>query len=70
MRSTNRHGSLYDAFLLDGKKRISAEEYVDLATCHADEIISAEFILPRIGSDSFGEFEVELRTPTYEVSLG
>lgn len=69
MRSTNIHGSLYDAFV-EGKTRISAEEYLELATAQADEILSAEFVLPRIGSHSFGEFEVELRTPTYQVNLG
>lgn len=67
MRS-NR-GNIFDAYLISGKKSVSADEYIDLIRNDRDEVKSAKFIPPKIGSEGFGRFEVELSSTTYEVSL-
>lgn len=44
---------------------LTADEYLVVARQSAEEIRSVRFVLPRIGSNSFGSFEVEFKRPRF-----
>ncbi|MBJ2254592.1 hypothetical protein JFT59_25715 [Pseudomonas sp. MF6784] len=67
MRS-NR-GNIFDAYLISGRKSVSAEEYIDIIRSDRDDVKSAKFVPPKIGSEGFGRFDIELTSSTYEVCL-
>lgn len=48
------------------RKKLAPVDYISFAKGKESQIKSTRFILPKIGSDSFGEFEVELYNPVYE----
>lgn len=48
------------------RKKLAPVDFISFAKNKESQIKSTRFILPKIGSDSFGEFEVELNNPTYE----
>lgn len=60
-------GEALDAVLAARIREMSAEQFVQFSEAHAVEIKNVRFVPPKIGSDGFGVFEVETRTPHYEV---
>lgn len=48
------------------RKILDASEYVVFIGKQHDNIKSSRFVPPKIGSDNFGFFEVELNLPIYE----
>lgn len=49
-------------------KIMSASEYLVFISKQREQIKSSKFQLPRIGSDDFGVFEVELNNPIFELA--
>jgi len=61
--------ALYETYLIS-KRKLSAAEYLLKIEKNPERVREAQFVPPKIGSDSFGHFEVNLNKPIYEVSLG
>ncbi|MCJ1952427.1 hypothetical protein MUB13_26585 [Pseudomonas aeruginosa] len=51
------------------RRSFTAEEFVHLSKKERDDIKSVRFIPPKIGSEGFGSFDVELGTAWFEVCL-
>lgn len=58
----------FDALPVIGPLTVSAEVFIRMARETPDEIDTVRFVPPRIGGRDFGHFEVETRTPRFEVS--
>jgi len=61
--------NIFDAYLSPGRKSLSAEQFIELARKDRDDIKSVKFVPPRIGSDGFGRFDVDISSSSYEVAF-
>ncbi|QMV65190.1 hypothetical protein VUJ49_09085 [Pseudomonas berkeleyensis] len=69
MKSWMLDGDVLEAVLVTHVRQMSPEQYLEFTESHSDEVKNVRFVPPRIGSEGFGVFEVETRTPQYEVCL-
>lgn len=49
-------------------KIMDANEYLVFISKQREQIKSSKFVIPKIGSDNFGMFEVELNNPFFELA--
>lgn len=61
--------ALYETQLIN-KRKLSAQDYLQTLEKQPNRVREARFVPPKIGSKSFGHFEVNLNKPLYEVALG
>ena len=69
MKRRKLMGEALDAVLAARVREMSAEQFVQFSETHAFEIKNVRFVPPKLGSRGFGFFEVETKTPHYEVCL-
>lgn len=61
--------AIYETKLVT-KRKLSARDYLQTLEKQPNRAREVQFVPPKIGSKSFGHFEVSLNKPLYEVSLG
>ncbi|CAB5577642.1 Uncharacterised protein [Pseudomonas putida] len=64
-----RNTNLFEAYISSSKRSLTADQFIDLARRDRDEIKSVKFVPPKIGSEGFGRFDVELSSTSYEVAF-
>ncbi|KAF0844355.1 hypothetical protein FNL37_1799 [Methylovorus glucosotrophus] len=48
-------------------KTLSPAEYITFSANSRNQIKRVKFVAPKLGSEGFGKFEVELSSPVYEM---
>lgn len=61
--------NIFDAYIVNGRKSMTASQFAQLAKSDRDEIKSVRFVTPTVGSNGFGHFDVELNSKAYEVAF-
>lgn len=69
MKSKMVMGDILEGIIAARIQELNAEQYMQFVEDHRGNIKSVKFVPPRIGSASFGRFEVETDIPHYEVCL-
>lgn len=69
MKARSRIKDTLEGVLAPRLREMTPEQFMRFSESHADEIRGVRFVPPSIGSKGFGTFEVETKTPYYEVCL-
>lgn len=68
MKSSASFSNSYKALKVPNIRQLSAAEFLEFTNTSSNEIKSSKFIPPKLGDKGFGYFEVETKTPYFEVT--